>query len=81
MRTLITGGAGFVGSHLSDELLWRGHRVHIIDDLSMGATDKGRWAYACDRGDRALAPRHRDGADLRTVTRQQIEEIEEISSS
>lgn len=39
MRTLITGGAGFVGSHLSDELLRRGHRVHIVDDLSTGAIE------------------------------------------
>jgi UDP-glucose 4-epimerase len=36
MRYLITGGAGFVGSHLSDELLARGHRVHVLDDLSTG---------------------------------------------
>jgi UDP-glucose 4-epimerase len=42
MRVLITGGAGFVGSHLSDELLKRGHRVHILDDLSTGAIDNVR---------------------------------------
>ena len=42
MRALITGGAGFVGSHLSDELLRRGHRVHIIDDLSTGAIENVR---------------------------------------
>ena len=36
MRILITGGAGFVGSHLADELLSRGHRVHVLDDLSTG---------------------------------------------
>ena len=42
MRTLITGGAGFIGSHLSDELLRRGHRVHIIDDLSTGAIENVR---------------------------------------
>jgi len=39
MRTLITGGAGFIGSHLSDELIRRGHRVHVIDDLSTGAME------------------------------------------
>jgi len=37
MRYLITGGAGFIGSHLADELLDRGHRVTIIDDLSTGS--------------------------------------------
>jgi UDP-glucose 4-epimerase len=42
MRILITGGAGFVGSHLSDELLSRGHRVNVIDDLSTGAIDNIR---------------------------------------
>src|SRR5438552_1013182 len=33
-RILITGGAGFIGSHLADELLARGHRVRAIDCLS-----------------------------------------------
>src|ERR687898_3240862 len=42
MRILITGGAGFVGSHLADELLRRGHRVHALDDLSTGAIDNVR---------------------------------------
>jgi len=37
MNALITGGAVFVGSHLSDELLARGNRVHVLDDLSTGA--------------------------------------------
>jgi UDP-glucose 4-epimerase len=37
MRFLITGGAGFIGSHLADELLRRDHHVHVLDDLSTGA--------------------------------------------
>ena len=37
MRVLITGGAGFVGSHLSEALLAAGHHVHIVDDLSTGS--------------------------------------------
>lgn len=36
MRILITGGAGFVGSNLSDALLSEGHEVHIYDNLSTG---------------------------------------------
>ena len=36
MRVLITGGAGFIGSHLSDRLVEDGHRVTAIDDLSTG---------------------------------------------
>jgi UDP-glucose 4-epimerase len=42
MRCLITGGAGFVGSHLSDELLRRGAQVHVLDDLSTGSIDNLR---------------------------------------
>ncbi|MCA1587131.1 MAG: GDP-mannose 4,6-dehydratase [Chloroflexi bacterium] len=42
MRFLITGGAGFIGSHLAEALLSRGHRVHIIDDLSTGSIDNVR---------------------------------------
>ncbi len=37
MRYLITGGAGFIGSHLSEELLRRGHEVFSVDDLSTGS--------------------------------------------
>jgi len=36
MRVLLTGGAGFIGSHVADRLLERGHEVAVVDDLSSG---------------------------------------------
>jgi len=50
MRALITGGAGFIGSHLAEALLDAGHRVLIIDNLSTGSMDniahlKGRAGF------------------------------------
>lgn len=39
MRALITGGAGFIGSHLAEALLAQGHRVMVVDDLSTGRFD------------------------------------------
>lgn len=55
MRALITGGAGFIGSHLAEELLRRGYEVLIIDDLSTGSIEniehlrgKAGFNYAID---------------------------------
>jgi UDP-glucose 4-epimerase len=50
MRFLITGGAGFIGSHLAESLLDAGHQVVAFDDLSTGAMDnihhlKGRAGF------------------------------------
>jgi len=39
MRVLVTGGSGFIGSHLSEALLKQGHEVWALDDLSTGRTE------------------------------------------
>ena len=50
MKALLTGGAGFVGSHLAEALLQQGHQVIVLDDLSTGSMDniahlKGRQGF------------------------------------
>lgn len=37
MRAIVTGGAGFIGSHLADALLGRGDEVHVVDNLATGS--------------------------------------------
>jgi UDP-glucose 4-epimerase len=55
MRVLVTGGAGFVGSHLVDRLVAEGHTVTVIDNLSVGTIenvahhlDNERFHLVCD---------------------------------
>ena len=49
MRFLITGGAGFIGSHLAERLLDRGDRVVLLDNLSTGSVENIRHLKSCDR--------------------------------
>jgi UDP-glucose 4-epimerase len=57
MRILITGGAGFIGSSVTDAFLAAGHDVTVVDDLSSGSADnvdpRARW-YRLDIRDAAL---------------------------
>src|SRR3954451_13756467 len=40
MRAIVTGGAGFIGSHVVDALLGRRGEVHVLDDLSAGKRER-----------------------------------------
>lgn len=46
---LVTGGAGFIGSHVTDQLVWAGHQVRVVDNLSSG--DERNLAVSRDRID------------------------------
>jgi UDP-glucose 4-epimerase len=72
MRFLITGGAGFIGSHLSDLLIDEGHAVHVLDDLSTGTLEnirhlQGNARFECTVGsadDHAIVAELLDEADV-----------------
>lgn len=48
MKALVTGGAGFIGSHLAEALCRRGDKVVVVDDLSSGTLDNLTWRARAD---------------------------------
>src|SRR5437764_1373124 len=53
MRVLLTGGAGFVGSHLAELLVADGHQVRVLDSLDHQVHGQGDWpAYLPDQVER-----------------------------
>ncbi len=68
MRVLVTGGAGFIGSHLAELLVGRGHQVRVLDDLSTGRNeallhDLGVEVIVGDVADRGAVERAVDGCE------------------
>jgi nucleoside-diphosphate-sugar epimerase len=71
MKALVTGGAGFIGSHLAEALCRRGARVVVLDNLSAGSLDNLAWKrpgdalefVQGDAGDEALLRQITPGCD------------------
>jgi UDP-glucose 4-epimerase len=68
MRALVTGGAGFIGSHLVDALVARGDSVLVVDDLSTGR--EGNLSRALSRGARLVTEDLTDAGSLLTAARE-----------
>ncbi len=60
MRTVVTGGAGFIGSHLTERLIADGHSVVVVDNFSTGRLDNLKSL----RGNELLGIHQADVADL-----------------
>lgn len=66
MRVLVTGGAGFIGSHLVEYYLESGHEVHILDDLSTGCRENVTHLLEDPRFNKSLS------LTINTVTNRQL---------
>ncbi len=73
MRYLITGGAGFIGSHLAEYLLGRGDDVFILDDLSTGSIDNIRHLKGHER-----MQYHLDGIENNQVLAELVDECDVV---
>src|SRR4051794_36179381 len=81
MRALVTGGAGYIGSHVSRALVAGGHRVMVVDDLSAGHREAVPAAAAFEQADvcqpgalAEIAERHQAEAILHFAARIQVGE-------
>lgn len=71
MRVLVTGGAGFIGSHIAQALCLQGAEVRVLDNLSEGRLENLAWRSGSDKltfeqgdiGDRGLVTRLVEGCD------------------
>jgi UDP-glucose 4-epimerase len=73
VRFLITGGAGFIGSHLAERLLDRGDRVVLLDNLSTGSMDNIRHLKA-----HAQLQYHLDGIENRQLVAELVDDADAI---
>jgi UDP-glucose 4-epimerase len=73
LRYLITGGAGFIGSHLAERLLDRGEHVVLLDNLSTGSVENIRHLKSCDR-----LQYHLDGIENRQLLAELVDDADII---
>jgi UDP-glucose 4-epimerase len=73
LRFLITGGAGFIGSHLAERLLDRGDRVVLLDNLSTGSMENIRHLKASDRMEY-----HLDAIDNRQLVAELVDDADVV---
>ena len=67
MKALVTGGAGFIGSHLVERLLKDGHHVRVVDNFSTGKESNLEAIGAVSRGVEVVRADIRDGGKLREL--------------